>query len=93
MRVILRIVAFLTMLLALVEAVLVTIVLFNEDDKFAVPHSFVDSLNRTCHLYGGAATLFCSGAMLYLLIRISVTQEDDVRTQTFVNAASERRQP
>jgi hypothetical protein len=98
MLILLRIVAFLTMFLALVEAGLITYDQLRDDDKRSTTTSSTSSersvnenLSRAVGRYLGPLTLFCTGAMLYVVIRISATQEDDVQAQSFADAAASGR--
>jgi hypothetical protein len=110
MLILLRIVAFLTILLALADMGFVTVEQVLKENKTTSSSSSssseappdketsINSINMMFHRnlrpYGAPALLFCTGGMLYVLIRIASTQVDDVRAQSFVNdALSGRRQP
>ena len=89
MRFILRIVAVLTMLLALTEAGLVTYGLFvdglpSSSQRADSPEPLFSRLTYTlreiCFRFTGPAAVFCYGATLFVLLRISAAQEEDVRT-------------
>ena len=89
MRFLLRIVAVLTMLLALLEAGVATVDFIagydqptsaHPDDAAwpARPH-IMQTLQRACHMIHSPAALFCYGAILFVLVRISLAQEEEVQ--------------
>jgi len=89
MRFILRIVAFVAMLLAVTDAVWTTTNLVwnmtrpssarTASDSTDRASAVLPTIERGCAELSGPAGLFCLGAILYVLIRISVEQEQEVR--------------
>jgi hypothetical protein len=87
MRVILRIVAVVVMFLALTEAVLAVLELLQrpatgqQEALNASPppprEKWTRILQRYCWDLHGPAALFCYGGILFVLIRISVIQEEE----------------
>jgi hypothetical protein len=95
MRIFFRIVAIATMFVALIQLALAVSRQFDEDrpqsTASTVRHSTTDKINRISSNLFGPLELFCSGAILFVLIRISTTQEDDAPIPPSLDAGAAAR--